>query len=80
MLTFVVETIDTVNTGALVVTPQHEEILRVFDFVCQHQADCLDRLLPPVNVVAQEEVVCVPGEPCVFEKFDEIRILPVDVA
>ena len=80
MVTFVVEAINTVNTGALVVAPQHEEILGVLDFVCQHEADGLDGLFPPVNVVAQEEVVCVPREPCVFEKFDEIGILSVDVA
>ena len=40
-LALVVEAIDTVDGGALVVAAQDEEVLRVFDLVCQEQADSL---------------------------------------
>jgi len=40
-LALVVEPIDAIDTGALVVATQNEEILRVFDFVGEKQADCL---------------------------------------
>lgn len=35
MLTLIVEAIDTVDGGALVISPQEEEILRVFDLIGQ---------------------------------------------
>ena len=51
-LALIVETVDTVDRGALVVTSQDEEVLRVLDFVGQEQADCLQGLFSSVNVVA----------------------------
>lgn len=35
MLTLIIEAIDPVDGGALVVSPQEEEILRVFDLIGQ---------------------------------------------
>ncbi len=35
MLTLIIEAIDTVDGGALMVSPQEEEILRVFDLIGQ---------------------------------------------
>lgn len=52
MLTLVIEAVDTVDGGTLVVAPEQEEVLRVFDLVCQQQADGLQRLLPSVHVVS----------------------------
>jgi hypothetical protein len=40
--TLIVKTINAVDTRAFVVASEHEEILRVFDFICQHQADGFD--------------------------------------
>ena len=51
-LTFVVEAVDAVNTGALVVTTQHEEVCRVFDFICEKEDNALQALLATVNVVS----------------------------
>ncbi len=62
------------------VAPEHEEVLGVFYFVGQHQADRLDRLLSSVDVISQEEVVRVSWKTCVFEQFDQIRVLAVDVS
>jgi hypothetical protein len=36
----VVETINTIDRSAFVVTSENEEIFRVLDLVCQKQADC----------------------------------------
>jgi hypothetical protein len=40
-LALIVETVDTVDRGALVVTTENEEVLRVLDLVCEEQADGL---------------------------------------
>lgn len=39
------------------VASQKEEILRVFDFVGQQQANALDTLSSSIYIVAQEEIV-----------------------
>jgi len=54
---FVVEPVDPVNTGALVVSPEEEKVLWVLDFVGQEEADGLQGLLASVHVVAQKQVV-----------------------
>ena len=40
-LALIVEPIDAVDRGAFVVTAQDEEVLGIFDFVCQEQTDGL---------------------------------------
>jgi hypothetical protein len=67
-LALIVETIDTVDGGALVVTTENEEVLGVLDLVSQKEADGLQRLLATVNVVTQEQVVGLGREATVFEK------------
>lgn len=67
-LTLVVEAVDAVDGGTLVVAPEQEEVLGVFDLVGQQQADGLQGLLPPVHVVAQEQVVCLWGKAAVLEE------------
>lgn len=39
------------------VSPQQEEILWIFNFVGQQETDGLQRLLPPVHIVTQKQVV-----------------------
>jgi len=34
-LTFIVESVDTVDARTLVISTQHEEVLRIFDLVCE---------------------------------------------
>merc|ERR1719389_831493 len=79
-LALVVESVDAVDRGALVVAPQEEKVLGVLDLVRQQQADDLQALLPPVDVVPQEEVVGLGGEAPVLEQPQQVRVLPVDVA
>jgi hypothetical protein len=63
-----------------VVAPQQEEVLRVLDLVRQQQADRLNRLLPPVHVVSQEEIVRLSREARVLEQLYQVWVLTVDVA
>jgi len=47
----IVESIYPVDGGTLVVAAQHEEVLGVLDLVSQKEADSLQALLPPVDIV-----------------------------
>jgi len=51
-LALVVETIDTVDGGALVVASEQEEVLRVLNLVGQQQANGLQALLASVHIVS----------------------------
>lgn len=51
-LALIIEPIDTVNRGTLVVTAEDEEVLRVFDLVCEQEANGLERLLSSIDIVA----------------------------
>lgn len=62
------------------IAAQQEEVFGVFDLVGQKQTDGLQRLLPSVHVVSQEQVVAFRGEASVFEESQEIIVLTVDVA
>ena len=67
-LALIVETVDTVDRGTLVVSTQNEEVLGVLDLVRKEEADGLERLLATVDVVTEEEVVSLRGETAVFEE------------
>ena len=62
------------------VAAQHEEVFWVFDLVGEHEADGFDGLFAAVDIVTQEEIVGLAGKSCVFEEFDEIGVLTMDVA
>lgn len=49
------------------VTTQDEEVFGVFDLVGQKEADRLKRLLASVNIVSEEEIVCLGGEASILE-------------
>ena len=52
--TLVIEAVDTVDGGTLVIASQKKEIFWVFDFVGQEKTDRLQALLATINVVAEE--------------------------
>jgi hypothetical protein len=79
-LALVVEAVYAVDGRALVVAPQHEEVLRILDLVGEQQADGLERLLASVHIVAEEEIVGFGGEAAVLEEAEEVVVLAVDVA
>jgi hypothetical protein len=67
-LALIVESVDAVDGRALVVAAQDEEVFGVLDLVCQEKADCLEGLLATVDVVTEEEVVCLRRESTVLEE------------
>lgn len=75
----VVESIDTVDRGALVVATQNEEVLGVLDLVGEQEADGLKRLLATVDVITEEQVVGLRGETAVFEEAQKVVVLTVDI-
>lgn len=79
-LALVVETVDAVDRGALMVATEDEEVLGVLDLVGQQETDGLEGLLATVNVVTEEEIVRLWWEATVFEETEEIIVLAVDIA
>lgn len=78
-LALVVEAVYPVDGGALVVAAQQKEVLRVLDLVGQQQADGLQRLLPSVDVVAQEQVIGLRWETAVLKQTQKVIVLAVYV-
>jgi hypothetical protein len=79
-LALVVEAVDAIDAGALVVAAQQEEVLRVLYLVGQQKAHGLQALLATVNVVAQEQVVRVWGEPAILKQTQQVVVLAMYVA
>lgn len=78
-LALVVEAVDAVDGGALVVAAEDEEVLGVLNLVGEEKADGLEGLLATVDVVAEEEVVGLGRETTVLEETEEIIVLAVDI-
>lgn len=51
-LAFIIEAINTIDGGTLMITPQNKKIFWVFNLVRQKEADCFQRLFTTVNVIA----------------------------
>ena len=79
-LALVVEAVDAVDGGALVVASQDKKVLGILDLVGQEEADGLERLLAAVNVVAEEEIVGLWREAAVLEETQQVIVLSVNVA
>ena len=54
-LAFIVEAIDTVDGGTLVVSPNAKEVFGVFDLVGKEQASAFDGLLSTIAVITQKQ-------------------------
>lgn len=61
------------------ISTQQEKVLWVFDLVGEKQADGLQRLLPSVYVVTQEQVVTLWGEASIFKEPKQIIVLAMDI-
>lgn len=61
------------------VAPENEKVFGVLDLVGEEETDGLERLLPPIDVVAEEKIVCFWWEPAILEKPEQVIILTVDV-
>mmetsp|Transcript_23933 Transcript_23933/g.47503 ORF Transcript_23933/g.47503 Transcript_23933/m.47503 type:complete len:126 (-) Transcript_23933:355-732(-) len=78
-LAFVIETVNAVNGGALVISSKDKEIFGVFDLIRQKEANGLEGLLPTVHIVPQEDVIGLGGESTIFKKTEEVIVLTVDI-
>lgn len=65
--TFIIESIDSINTRALMVSSQDEKVFRVLDFIRQQQADSFKRLLASIDIITKEEVIGFGGETTVLK-------------
>jgi hypothetical protein len=63
-----------------VVAPEDEKVFGVLDLVGEEETDSLQRLLPPIDVVAEEKIVGFWWEATILEKSKQVIILTVDVA
>jgi len=78
--TFVVEAVDAVDAGTLVVAAKQEEVFGIFDLVCEQQADGLERLFAAVDVVSEEQVVALWWKSAVLEQSQQVVVLTVNIA
>ena len=78
--TFIVETIDAVDAGTLVVTTKEKEVLGIFDLVGKKQADGFKRLFASINIIPEEEIVRLWWKSTVFKQPQQIGILAVYVS
>ena len=79
-LALVIEAVNAIDRGALVVAAQQEKVLWVLYFVGQKEADCLERLLSSINVVTQEQIVGVWREPTVLKETEQVVVLSMYIA
>ena len=79
-LALIIEAVDPIDRGALVVPTQQEEVLWVLNLVGKQKTDSLQRLLSPVDVVSEEKVVRVRWEPTVLEQSQQVVVLTVHIA
>lgn len=68
LLTLIVEAVDAVDGSTLMVAPEQEKVLWVFDLVGQQKADGFQGLFPSVHVVTQEKVVCLWRESTILKQ------------
>jgi len=67
-LTFVIESINAVDAGALVVSAQHKKVLGIFYLVRKQQTYSLQRLLAAINIVTEEQVVTFWRKAAIFKQ------------
>lgn len=79
-LALIVEAVYPVYAGALVIAAQQEKVLRILYLVRQQQAYRLEGLLPPIDIVAQKQVVRLGREAAVLEQPQQIGVLAMYVA
>jgi len=78
-LALIVEAVDSINLGAFVIASQKEEIFGELYFVAEQKRYRFDRLLAAVDIVTQEQVVRLRGEPSVLENSEQVVILTVHI-
>ncbi len=78
--TLIIETIDPVDSSALMVASQDKEVFRILDLVGKEEADNFQALLAPIHIISKEEVVGLRGEATVLKQPEDISVLSVDIS
>mmetsp|Transcript_32093 Transcript_32093/g.53031 ORF Transcript_32093/g.53031 Transcript_32093/m.53031 type:complete len:208 (+) Transcript_32093:716-1339(+) len=78
-LALVIKAVDAIDGSTLVVTTEHEKVLRILDFVSKEKANCFQRLLATVHVITQKHIIGFRREASVFKETQQIIVLPVDI-
>jgi hypothetical protein len=76
---FVIEAVDSVDTGALVVTTKEEEVFREFDFVREKETDSFKRLFATINVITKEQIVGLRRKSAILKHAEQIVVLAVSI-
>lgn len=75
----VIEAVNTIDLGTLVIATEQKEVLWVLNFVAEEKADRLNGLSSTVNVISEEEVVSFGWETAVFKNSQQVIILPMNI-
>ena len=78
-LALIIKAVDAVDRSTFVIASQDKEIFRVLDLVGKEQADSFERLLASIDIVPQEQIICLRRESTILEQTEEIVILAVNI-
>ena len=80
-LTLVVEAVHSIDRLTLVITSEHVEVLWVFYFVGEQQANCLYGLFATIHIVSDvEEFLVAAWKPSNIEETEQIEVLAVHIS
>lgn len=77
---FIVKSVDLGDLPALVVSPDQRDQVGIADFIGEEQQKGLNAVEAPVHEIAQEKVADARNVATVFEEFEQIIELSMDVA
>jgi len=80
LLTLIVEAIDAIDAGTLMVAPEQKEVLRELDLIAKQEHHALNGVFSSVDIIPNEEIVTVSWPAPVFEHFQEVDILPMYIS
>ena len=68
------------NLSRFVVPSDESDAIRVPDFVCQEEKECLDRVVASIDKVSHEEVIRLRYISADFEEFFQVIKLSVNIS
>jgi len=78
-LALIIESVESVDAGALVISSKKEEILWVLNFVGKEQADGLYALFSSINIISQEEIIALRRVPSELKEPQQVIVLSMDI-
>lgn len=78
--TFFIKSIDSSDRGRLMVTSQDIYFFRVLNLVGIEEANSLNSLSSPINVISQEQIIGLGREASILKKSKHIIVLAMNIA